>query len=138
MSSVERAGPSTRASCRTRRAHGRAPGSRGALAPPLIVSLRARALDRCRAGGVRRGPPPERARPGCHPVFRCGTTVSDLAHGLPLVIVPLFADQPHNAGRAVDIGAGITLPAFPSIRAAWRGAPNVLETLPDAVRIVLD
>ena len=36
-----------------------------------------------------------------------GTTLGALAAGLPLVVVPLFADQPDNARRVVAVGAGV-------------------------------
>jgi UDP:flavonoid glycosyltransferase YjiC (YdhE family) len=36
-----------------------------------------------------------------------GTTLGSLAAGLPLVVVPLFADQPHNARRVAAVGAGV-------------------------------
>ena len=39
-----------------------------------------------------------------------GTTLGALAAGRPLVVVPLFADQPVNARRVAAIGAGIALP----------------------------
>jgi UDP:flavonoid glycosyltransferase YjiC (YdhE family) len=38
-----------------------------------------------------------------------GTTLGALAAGLPLVIVPLFADQPENAGRVAAVGAGVAV-----------------------------
>jgi UDP:flavonoid glycosyltransferase YjiC (YdhE family) len=37
-----------------------------------------------------------------------GTVLGALAHGLPLVMTPLNADQPLHAGRAAAAGAGIT------------------------------
>ena len=36
-----------------------------------------------------------------------GTTLSALAAGCPLVVVPLFADQPYNAVRVAVSGAGV-------------------------------
>lgn len=38
-----------------------------------------------------------------------GTTLGALAAGLPLVIVPLFADQPPNARRVAEVGAGVVV-----------------------------
>ena len=38
-----------------------------------------------------------------------GTTLGALAAGLPLVVVPLFADQPPNARRVADVGAGVAV-----------------------------
>ena len=38
-----------------------------------------------------------------------GTTLGTLAAGVPLVIVPLFADQPENARRVADLGAGVAV-----------------------------
>lgn len=57
-----------------------------------------------------------------------GTTMSGLAAGRPMVVLPLFADQPHNAGRVEAIGAGIAL----------RGGPAAAAELGDAVRRVVD
>jgi MGT family glycosyltransferase len=36
-----------------------------------------------------------------------GSTLGALAYGRPLVVVPLFADQPHNARRVEAVGAGV-------------------------------
>ncbi len=38
-----------------------------------------------------------------------GTLLGALACGLPLVVVPLFADQPHNAASVARAGAGIAV-----------------------------
>jgi UDP-N-acetylglucosamine:LPS N-acetylglucosamine transferase len=38
-----------------------------------------------------------------------GTVIGSLAAGVPLVIAPLFADQPENSQRINDVGAGIGL-----------------------------
>jgi len=43
-----------------------------------------------------------------------GTVIGALAAARPLVVVPLFADQPENAWRVAALGAGIDLPAPPS------------------------
>ena len=36
-----------------------------------------------------------------------GTTVAGLARGLPMVAIPIFADQMHNAERVVAAGIGL-------------------------------
>jgi MGT family glycosyltransferase len=54
-----------------------------------------------------------------------GTVNAGLAAGMPMVVVPMFADQPHNARRVADVGAGIAL------------EPDDLVRLPDAVRSLL-
>jgi UDP:flavonoid glycosyltransferase YjiC (YdhE family) len=43
----------------------------------------------------------------CHGGF--GTVLGGLAAGVPLAVLPLFADQPYNAARVDAIGAGIAL-----------------------------
>ena len=57
-----------------------------------------------------------------------GTTLLGLAAGVPMVVVPMFADQPDNARRVEATGAGIAL----------GGGPAAVGKLPGAVRRVLD
>ena len=40
-----------------------------------------------------------------------GSLMATLAHGLPSLLLPLGADQPHNAGRAAELGLAATLDA---------------------------
>jgi UDP:flavonoid glycosyltransferase YjiC (YdhE family) len=40
-----------------------------------------------------------------------GTTVGALLAGVPQVVAPIFADQPYNAQRIADMGAGLTADA---------------------------
>ena len=46
-------------------------------------------------------------------VTQCGlgTVMKALAHGMPLVCIPLLGDQPDNAARVVARGAGLRVPA---------------------------
>ena len=57
-----------------------------------------------------------------------GTTLVGLAGGVPMVVVPLFADQPYNARRVEAIGAGIVLD----------GGAGAVGKLAGAVGSVLD
>ena len=43
-----------------------------------------------------------------------GSTIGALEAGRPLVVVPLFADQPGNAKRVEDVGAGLSVAATPA------------------------
>ena len=49
-----------------------------------------------------------------------GSVLAGLTHGLPMVITPISADQPDNARRVEEAGAGTTLvqPDAASLRAA--------------------
>ena len=67
-----------------------------------------------------------------------GTTTGALAHGVPMVVVPLFADQPRNALRVADVGAGIALPAPANVRAAVEHAAEALAGLGGLVQQLLD
>jgi MGT family glycosyltransferase len=57
-----------------------------------------------------------------------GTTLGALAAGIPMVVTPMFADQPFNAERVAATGAGLALPT--------RGATP--EDIRQALRRVLD
>jgi UDP:flavonoid glycosyltransferase YjiC (YdhE family) len=46
-----------------------------------------------------------------------GTTLRALAHGRPLLLLPLGRDQHFNASRVAQLGAGLTLPADASVTA---------------------
>jgi UDP:flavonoid glycosyltransferase YjiC (YdhE family) len=49
-----------------------------------------------------------------------GTTFGALSAGLPLVLIPLFADQPANARRVAAAGAGLVIEAGPGQADAMR------------------
>lgn len=57
-----------------------------------------------------------------------GSLMATLAHGLPSVLLPLGADQPHNAVRAEQLGLARTLDAATVTRETIR------ETVEDALR----
>ncbi len=54
-----------------------------------------------------------------------GSTLGAIAAGLPLVVVPLFADQPHNARRVAAVGAGLV--AWPDPGAIRDAVGRVLK-----------
>lgn len=61
---------------------------------------------------VERYLPQEEVLPGCDAVVThggSGSVLGALAHGLPLVVVPMGADQPLNAARCEALGAGRVL-----------------------------
>lgn len=49
-----------------------------------------------------------------------GSLIGALAQGIPTVVVPLFADQPHNAASVARVGAGVSVTdrTVPILRAA--------------------
>ena len=59
-----------------------------------------------------------------------GSTLAALAAGVPMALVPLFADQPFNASRVAELGAAIALDDEPTSLPRLRQA--VLELLSDA------
>ena len=60
-----------------------------------------------------------------------GSTLGAIAAGVPLVVVPLFADQPENARRVAEVGAGL------SVEPDREDVPATIEPLRDALRAVL-
>jgi UDP:flavonoid glycosyltransferase YjiC (YdhE family) len=67
-----------------------------------------------------------------------GTTLGSLAAGLPLVIVPLFADQPPNARRVADVGAGLVVE--PLREGPTKALPSSIDpgSLREAILTALD
>lgn len=58
-----------------------------------------------------------------------GTVTMGLAGGVPMAVLPLFADQPWNAERVAEVGAGIALD----------GGPGAVGRLGDAVsKLIID
>ena len=57
-----------------------------------------------------------------------GTTLAALAGGVPQVLLPVFADQPINAERVAEFGAGLALDM----------TPNGLARLGSALRELLE
>jgi UDP:flavonoid glycosyltransferase YjiC (YdhE family) len=68
---------------------------------------------------------PQAAAMVCHGGF--GTVRAGLAAGVPMAVLPLFADQPYNARRVAELGAGIAVP----------GGPSGVGAIGDAVRTLL-
>jgi UDP:flavonoid glycosyltransferase YjiC (YdhE family) len=62
----------------------------------------------------------------CHGGF--GTVRAGLSAGVPMVVLPLFADQPYNARRVAELGAGTAL----------EQGPAGIAGVQPAVRAVLD
>jgi UDP:flavonoid glycosyltransferase YjiC (YdhE family) len=67
-----------------------------------------------------------------------GTVHGALTAGVPLVVAPLFADQPLNARRVAQLGAGIALPEPGSLGRLGEEAPRLFAGLGEAVARVLD
>ena len=64
---------------------------------------------------VRRWIPQAELLPSCRAVVSqggSGIVMGALAHGLPSVLLPVGADQPHTAARVAELGAGVVLDAL--------------------------
>ncbi|WP_433056997.1 glycosyltransferase [Dactylosporangium sp. CS-033363] len=59
-----------------------------------------------------------------------GTVIGALAHGLPMVLVPMGADQPDNADRAAALGLGVVLDAVDATPADAAEALRTVLTEP--------
>jgi UDP:flavonoid glycosyltransferase YjiC (YdhE family) len=66
-----------------------------------------------------------------------GTTLGTLSAGVPLVMVPLFADQPGNAQCVAAAGAGIVIEPLPGAAAAERVGPQHAAQVRAAIETVL-
>jgi UDP:flavonoid glycosyltransferase YjiC (YdhE family) len=53
-----------------------------------------------------------------------GTVLGALAHGLPMVLIPIGADQPHNAARCAELGVARVLDAVRATPASAREAAS--------------
>jgi UDP:flavonoid glycosyltransferase YjiC (YdhE family) len=67
-----------------------------------------------------------------------GTVTAGLAAGVPMAVLPLFADQPHNARRVADLGAGIALEDVDGLADAVRGLISEPSYRATARRIAAD
>jgi MGT family glycosyltransferase len=59
-----------------------------------------------------------------------GTLAATLSHGVPLVMLPISADQPMNARRAAEAGVGIELPPADRTVGAIRAAVDAVLSDP--------
>jgi UDP:flavonoid glycosyltransferase YjiC (YdhE family) len=68
-----------------------------------------------------------------------GSMLGALAAGLPLVVVPLFADQPDNARRVEEVGAGVAVqPDACAIREALRAVLEQVSYRETARRVAAE
>jgi UDP:flavonoid glycosyltransferase YjiC (YdhE family) len=67
-----------------------------------------------------------------------GTIMGSLAAGVPLVICPLFADQPRNAAAIERVGAGVVMPFGDTAAGALRSlGPEHVAPLRESIEQVL-
>ncbi|MFN2471166.1 MAG: glycosyltransferase [Gaiellaceae bacterium] len=55
-----------------------------------------------------------------------GSVIGALAHGLPLVLIPMGADQPHNAARCAELGVARVLDAVEATPETVRAAVSTV------------
>ncbi|MEV1290353.1 glycosyltransferase [Micromonospora sp. NPDC049679] len=55
-----------------------------------------------------------------------GSVLGALAHGLPMVLIPMGADQPHNAARCTELGVARVLDAVRATPASVRDAASAV------------
>jgi UDP:flavonoid glycosyltransferase YjiC (YdhE family) len=88
--------------------------------PVDVVATVGRELDPAVLGGQPANVRVERYIPQAQLLPRCSLVVSHggsgsvmgaLAHGLPMVVIPIGADQPRNARRCLDLGVARVVPA---------------------------
>lgn len=110
-----------------------------ALGSPAVVATVGERID---PGEF--GPMPERIRierfnpqelllPVCDLVVShggSGSLLGALAHGLPSVLFPMGADQPHNAQRCVDLGTACVLDPVRATPDEINALPDVQQTIP--------
>ena len=94
------------------------------LGVPLVVTT-GRQVDPAELGPqpphvrVQRWIPQEELLPWCRAVVSqggSGIALGALAHGLPSVLLPVGADQPHTAARVAELGAGVVLDPLSALR----------------------
>ena len=99
--------------------------------PLDVVATVGRTLDPAELGPQPANVRVERFVPQAELLPRCavavthagsGSVAGALAHGVPLVCIPLGADQPFNAARCVAVGAGVALDALALTPAAAAAA----------------
>jgi UDP:flavonoid glycosyltransferase YjiC (YdhE family) len=59
-----------------------------------------------------------------------GTVAAALSHGVPIVCTPIARDQPLNAARVAEVGAGVTVPAATATSEGVRAALHEVLTDP--------
>nr|WP_202889623.1 glycosyltransferase [Actinopolymorpha rutila] len=59
-----------------------------------------------------------------------GTVIGALAHGVPCLLIPMGADQPHNAARCVALGAGEVLDPMSATPEIVQSTASAMLTVP--------